>query len=292
MRTTTIELLAAACMLSTVVAKPDYYCPPTRSVLPAPIIPSDLVKKTSLRDTLKNLIKDPGSPFNTADTSFSVTVTSPEQSLFEFHHMADTVSEDGAQRVDGNTVYRIASVTKVFTTLSAVLQVGLDFDDYAWKHVPELEDLDDYKEITVRMLASHMSGIVRDGYSFDLTANTPDEVLLSLGFPNATAPADFQYCDSLDTEPCTREEFFKSVKQGAKTWLPGVTPSYSNYAFMLLGLVVEGYANKPLRDVIKETIAGPLNLKTSGLYIPAADKIITPPGYEKLATIDMSYWNP
>jgi CubicO group peptidase (beta-lactamase class C family) len=92
--------------------------------------------------------------------------------------------------------------------------------------------------------------------------------------------------------PNSTSEFFKSVKQGIKTWLPGVTPSYSNYAFMLLGLVVEGYADKPLRDVIKETISRPLNLKTSGLSIPAADKIITPPGYEQLATIDMSYWNP
>jgi CubicO group peptidase (beta-lactamase class C family) len=226
MWTTSIELLAAACMLSTVAAKPDYYCPPTGRVLPAPVIPSDLVKKTSLRHTFENLIKDPGSLFDTTDTSFSVTVTSPEQSLFEFHHRADAVSEKGAQRVDGNTIYRVASVTKVFTTLSAMLQVGLNFDDYAWKYVPELEDLDDYKEITVRMLASHVSGIARDGeyreapwlaaaiflglisslgYSYDLTANTPDEVLLSLGFPNATAPADFQFCDSLETEPCTRE---------------------------------------------------------------------------------------
>jgi CubicO group peptidase (beta-lactamase class C family) len=87
-------------------------------------------------------------------------------------------------------------------------------------------------------------------------------------------------------------EFFKSVKQGAKTWLPGVTASYSNYAFILLGLVAEGYTGKPLREIIKESITDPLKLTSSGLYIPDAKKIVTPPGYEQLATVDMGYWKP
>jgi CubicO group peptidase (beta-lactamase class C family) len=169
MRVNALELLVTTCLLSPIEAKPDkspntnVYCPPTGRVLPAPVVPSDLVKKTPLKNTLEKLLKDSDSPFDTAETSFSVTVTSSDETLFEFHHAADKLSKEGAQRVDGNTVYRIASVTKVFTTLSAMLQDGLDFDDYAWQHVPELRGLENYKEITVKMLASHVSGIVRDG---------------------------------------------------------------------------------------------------------------------------------
>lgn len=141
------------------------YCPPTGRVLPAPVNLSGLVSKTPLKKTLEELIQDPNSPFDTAETSFSVTVTSPDKTLFEFHHTADEVSNKGVQRVDGNTVYRIASVTKVFTTLSAMLLDGLDFDDYVWQHLPELEGVEGFEEITIRMLASHLSGIVRDGKS-------------------------------------------------------------------------------------------------------------------------------
>ena len=169
MKSTTAELLMAACLVLPVMASPNpapknkFYCPPTGPVLPAPVIPSDFAKRTSLKKTFQDLVKDSKSAFSTEETSFSVTITTPGETIFEYHHAADELSETGTQHVDGNTVYRIASVTKVFTTLSAMLQEGLDFDDYAWQHIPELKGLQDYKEITVRMLASHVSGIVRDG---------------------------------------------------------------------------------------------------------------------------------
>lgn len=105
------------------------------------------------------LVKADDAPFNTSDTSFSVTFTSDYETLFEFHHMADEVSKVDAQQVDGNTVYRLASVTKLFTTLSTMLQDGLDFDDYVWQHLLELEGLEDWKDITIKMLSSHTSGV-------------------------------------------------------------------------------------------------------------------------------------
>lgn len=83
-----------------------------------------------------------------------------------------------------------------------------------------------------------------------------------------------------------------SVTNGAKTWAPGATASYNNYAFILLGLVAESFTDKPQREIIKETITDPLNLKSSGLYIPDISRIVVPPGYEALATIDMGYWKP
>jgi len=67
------------------------------------------------------------------------------------------------KEVNGDTIYRIASVSKLFTVFSLLVQEGLNLDDFVWQHVPELTDIDNFREITLRMLASHLSGIARDG---------------------------------------------------------------------------------------------------------------------------------
>jgi CubicO group peptidase (beta-lactamase class C family) len=51
----------------------------------------------------------------------------------------------------------------MFTVLSALLQEGLDLDDYIWKWVPELEGSPNFENTTLRMLASHLGGAPRDG---------------------------------------------------------------------------------------------------------------------------------
>ncbi|VUC26764.1 unnamed protein product [Clonostachys rosea] len=266
------------------------YCPPTGQVLPAPQIPDAIANKTNLGQTLAQLVESPGHLFNKSTTSFSVTVTSSSKTLFEFHHTADLLSAKGAQHVDGDTVYRIASVSKLFTTLSAMLQDGLNLDDLAWKHVPELEGVEAYKDITLRMLASHVSGIVRDGYAFDLAASVPPQVLQSLGFPNATTPDWYPLCDSVGHEYCSREEFFSGLRNSSSVWAPGVTPAYSNFAFILLGLAAESYSGKKLGEIISEKITGPLGMTSSGHETPEESRIIAPEGSEEWATIDLGYW--
>jgi len=64
-----------------------------------------------------------------------------------------------------DTVFAIASISKVFTAMSvalAVQQGKLSFDDEVQKYVPEWADRDDH--ITIRHLVSHTSG-VRDAFT-------------------------------------------------------------------------------------------------------------------------------
>ena len=140
------------------------YCPPTGPVLPPPIL-SDAAdfNVTPIHDALRRLVDE--APFNVTDTSFSVTVTTLEETIFQFHHTAEAFSSVGVSEVTGDTIYRIASVSKLFTVLSAMLQEGLDLDDFIWQHVPELEGVKTFEDITLRLLASHISGITRDGIS-------------------------------------------------------------------------------------------------------------------------------
>jgi CubicO group peptidase (beta-lactamase class C family) len=73
-------------------------------------------------------------------------------------------------------------------------------------------------------------------------------------------------------------EFISGITREDLIWLPGNTPTCSNYAFILLGYVVEAFTGKSLQDVITDTILHPLGMSSaSGLQIQDdASKIIIP----------------
>ena len=70
--------------------------------------------------------------------------------------------------MDSNTYYRITSITKTFTSLAAVIEVGwagLEKPITAW--VPELRGLKgktavDWEMVTMRQLGEHLAGLRRD----------------------------------------------------------------------------------------------------------------------------------
>ena len=100
-------------------------------------------------------------------SSFSVEVTSTTSTLWSYHHTARELNETrpGANPVDGSSVYRIASITKTFTVL-ALLQLhsagNLSLDDPVIKYLPHLHGTLPWKDITLRILATQLSGLPRD----------------------------------------------------------------------------------------------------------------------------------
>jgi CubicO group peptidase (beta-lactamase class C family) len=141
------------------------YCPPASvPLLPLPDLSIAPTFDTApLTAALDQLNKD-AILFNTSSTSYSVSITTAEETIFQYHWTApNTNATVGVSEVNGDTVYRIFSVTKLFTVLSALLQEGLDLDDFVWQHVPQLEGSENFENTTLRMLASHLSGAPRDG---------------------------------------------------------------------------------------------------------------------------------
>jgi CubicO group peptidase (beta-lactamase class C family) len=111
-----------------------------------------------------------------ASVSFSVEVTCSKQSLWSLHHTARdrNTSRPDIPQVNGDALYRIASITKTFTVLGILYQHAagnLSLDDTVNKYLPELGDKSDggipWKDITLRSLASQLSGIPRECMSFD-----------------------------------------------------------------------------------------------------------------------------
>jgi CubicO group peptidase (beta-lactamase class C family) len=121
----------------------------------------------SIEKSLKHVVSD-GS---FATSSYSVEITSSKETLWSSHHTARDRNESrvGAKVVDGNSVYRIASITKTFTTLGILQQHAagnLSLDDPISQYIAELQGPQSgnipWKDITLRTLASQLSGIPRE----------------------------------------------------------------------------------------------------------------------------------
>lgn len=164
------------------------------------------------------------------------------------HGHADLATKKPAT---ADTVYRIGSITKTFTTAALLAQRDkgrLAVDDRLDRWLPEAGVLEheprDSRPITLRDVMTHSSGLPRLG-DFDYTRPDKDvteaEVLGALG--------------------------------KARVHAPGTTYLYSNYGMGLLGIVVGRAGGKPYRDVVKETLLAPLGMSSSG-FDPAS----LPPG--------------
>jgi hypothetical protein len=136
---------------------------------------------TNLSETFQRVISSTGEtphgPLESNATSFSVQIISAtaDKPLFEFHHTAPALASAplGVHTVDGNTRYRIGSVSKLFTVYLFLIEAGdLHWSEPITKYVPELRGLGEsngdffesvaWDEVTLGSLASHMAGIGRD----------------------------------------------------------------------------------------------------------------------------------
>lgn len=75
--------------------------------------------------------------------------TSLNHTFFTYHYTALVRNKSGVDKVDGNTIYRAASVTKVFTILAIMLEEKINLDDLIGKYVKEL-DVPEWKDVTLR----------------------------------------------------------------------------------------------------------------------------------------------
>lgn len=140
------------------------------------------------------------------------------------------------------TVYRIASVTKQFTTgcillLAAEGRVSLDADVREW--FPRLADFG--HRIAVRHLMQNTSGL-RDQL----------EITRLGGMTLAT--------------PCTADDVLDAIlRQRTLNFVPGERFLYSNTNFRLLGLIVEAVTGQALATVMAERFFEPLGMSQTRL---------------------------
>ena len=160
-----LEIMKSVAVIAALSSGALAYCPPSGPVLPPPSISSASLDLSSLQSKLGLLGSGPLT-WNLTTSSFSIGITSRDATVFEFHHTAQVLDVTSTKKVDKDTVYRVASITKAITVLLNLLVAPSRLDDPIGKYVPEV-NVEGWADITLRKLASQMAGIPRDG-NFDL----------------------------------------------------------------------------------------------------------------------------
>ncbi len=150
---------------------------------------------------------------------------------------------DGKTPATADTVYRVGSVSKLFTDIAVMRLVEegkVDLDGPVSRYIPDFHPRNPFdKPITVRELMCHRSGLVREppvGNYFDPTEPTLAATVRSLnGHP-------------LIYEPETR------VK-------------YSNAGIATVGYTLETLGKKPFPQYLKEAVLKPLGLQSSAFEL-------------------------
>jgi len=143
--------------------------------------------------------------------------------------------------IDEKTIFAIGSSSKAFTTASLAMLVDegkIKWDDRVSKYLPEFEVYDPYvtRELTIRDLITHRSGLERGDFLWYGTENSRAEIL-------------------------RRTRFIKP------TWSLRSTFGYQNLMYLAAGTIVERVSGKTWDQFVAERIFAPLGMNASGTSI-------------------------
>ncbi|ORY63282.1 beta-lactamase [Pseudomassariella vexata] len=259
--------------------------------------PTSLKSSDTIRTALANITqtfisRDSEASTNPNGTSWSIQIfaASDDEPIWEHYHTAPTLRDantGGVKEVDGDTIYRVGSLTKIFTIATYLKEVG----DETWnspvtKYVPELEALAaqaesdpimkvDWGDITLGALAAHMAGIVRD-YAIvgELTQENNQSSLIAQGFPPAPVN-DTPTCG--EWPQCSREEFFAGLSNIPPSFAPSQTAGYSNAGYQILAYALESITGKKFPDMLQANIIDKLGLNHTYYQKPSDDLGVLPP---------------
>ena len=146
--------------------------------------------------------------------------------------------------VDNNTLFNIGSISKMYVTTAIMLLVDdgkIVLDTPVVSYLPEFKMADPrYKNITVRMLLNHTSGLPGSEY-----ANS----------------AGFKYNDKY------LQEVLDTLSRSHLKDEPGAMATYCNDGFTLAEMIVQRVSGKKYNDFLNERIFSPLNLKNTGVSV-------------------------
>jgi CubicO group peptidase (beta-lactamase class C family) len=161
----------------------------------------------------------------------------------------------------GKTLYEIGSITKTYTaTLLAMAVIGkkVTLDMPAVKFLPDSVAVNPaLKNITLKQLSNHTSGLPRMPDDFDSYQTDPNQPYENYGTP----------------------QLFAFLKRFKATRQPGTTYEYSNLAVGLLGIILEKIYQQPYEQLLEKYITKPKNFKYTKINIRPQDTSLVAQGY-------------
>ena len=175
---------------------------------------------------------------------FNGIVLIADKGKVSFKKSYGTANEDTKRPIDENTVFELASVSKQFTAMAIVIlkeRGKLGYDDKITKFFPELGQ---FKDITVRNLLNHTSGI-----------------------PDYINPDSLKFFD--ENKFNNNQDVINYLVKGQvkPSFEPDTKFQYSNTGYVLLASIVEKVSKMSFGDFLKASIFKPLKLKNTFVYM-------------------------
>lgn len=157
--------------------------PPPTSLSSAPVIQAALSNITNAFNSFVETGISPNGAYPANSTAFSVGVFSTNDNssdpFWQYHYTSPQVvnSTEGVTKVDENSIYRIGSITKLFSTYAFLVEAGDGYwEQPITKYIPEIaaaskgdpkegdRDVERFRwqDITMAQLAGQTSGLGRD----------------------------------------------------------------------------------------------------------------------------------
>lgn len=162
---------------------------------------------------------------------------------------------------NGETVFAIASLSKVFTALllaDMVERGKVAMDDTVEKYLPQGVTIAPFEGKAVRLA--------------DLVTYTP-------GLPGW--PKNLKPLDPVKPFPAyTQDDLYAALSQGALKYPPGTHYTYSNFGFGLLGHVLARRGGKSLDEMFLTCICTPLGMTSTRITLTQTMRARLAPGHD------------
>ncbi|OTA98747.1 hypothetical protein M426DRAFT_325739 [Hypoxylon sp. CI-4A] len=271
----------AIALIGDASATKNSHCPPLGPVLPAPTSPSSHPAVKSAVSGFQEIFNGFTSAFNNTAVSIGLKSLHETTPIVDVHYTPPVLDPRGASAINASTIYRIGSVSKVFTVLAALKTSGVRMDDPITKYLPRLRELNeqqngsrdqittvDWDDITLQALASHMGGIGSDLVT-DLTSFPVDWT--KFGLPKAR---EVLGCVGFaGIRPCNATEFWDNFGKRAPVFSPYSSPLYSNTAFFILSLVIESVSGQSYEDFVQQHILDTVGMPGTSYNKKPDDKL-------------------
>ncbi|KAL2139676.1 hypothetical protein VTI28DRAFT_4876 [Corynascus sepedonium] len=247
-------------------------CRPEGRIVPAP---RNLKDSPTFQRALQNLttaldgafngkIRTPWDPRNVS-LSFALVgldQTEPSIPMWEYHHLSPN-NVNGTKSLDRHSQYLVGSISKVLTD-AVLLRSGVNIDDPVTKYLPSLHNdtsLINWDNVSLRALGGQLAGIPAN-YGFSEYYYIK-EWFESLGFPHMEDNA-YPACGVIGLNTaCTKEDLLTGMLRSHAQAPPQARPVYSNVAYTILSLALEGATGKNYSAQLRDFFTAPLGMSST-----------------------------
>ena len=202
---------------------------------------------------------------------------------------------DNQQPVKDETIYDLASMTKVLGTLQSVMFLydrGLiDVNRKVSYYLPELRTTNK-KDINLKDVLTHQAGLLPFIPLWPQTMKNEKEFLPYYYNNSQTEKYSLQVSPNLFATPVIRDSLWKWTFESKMIEKPARTPytlRYSDIGFWLMHRLSEKILNQPMEDFLWQNLYEPIGAYTTG-YLPLnhfPPSRIAPTEYDKIFRKDM-----